>query len=82
MSKEKKQGEAEQYSHICIKPACSTRYTTTDPDAYYCPSCKKQNVEVAKKIDAQIATKPRKTRPLSNLQQYYAELKAKGVVRG
>ena len=48
MSEEKK---AENFKHGCIKFECSNTYTDTDPDPYYCPSCKQANAAIAKEVD-------------------------------
>lgn len=45
----------------CIKPSCSNEYESEEVDNYYCPSCAKANKELAQKIDAQVATRPKRS---------------------
>lgn len=47
-----------KYKHSCIK--CRQQYDSDDIDPYYCTSCNEARLEVAKKVDAQMASKPRK----------------------
>ena len=62
------------YTNNCIKPSCGKSYTDeTDPDDYYCPDCRQEKSALAKRIDNQMARKP-KTVPLKSDLQLYAEL--------
>lgn len=56
-------------THVCIKPDCETSYQSKEEDAYYCESCQKANKALAKKIDAQVASRP-KRKQTSNWQAY------------
>lgn len=47
-------------NYTCIKPDCDNTYDSEEAEAYYCPSCTKANAAIAKRIDAQIAARPRK----------------------
>lgn len=56
-----------QYNHTCIKPTCSTSYTDTDPDPYYCESCREQNKKIAEELSKKI---PQHKPVKSALQEY------------
>jgi hypothetical protein len=68
-----------EYEHNCIRPSCTNKYKDTDPDPYYCPSCKEWKKEVAKKINEQIASQPKKE-ARSALQEYDASPKVGGFM--
>ena len=57
-------------THQCIKPGCSTRYETTDPDPYYCPSCDQARKAIAAEIDKKLAGR---TRPVKSDFQTFEE---------
>jgi len=57
------------YKVHCIK--CKKEYTQPEPDDYYCPECLKIRAEVVKKVNAQIASRPRKP-VISDLQRFNA----------
>lgn len=60
---------SETYTLNCIK--CQEKYDSSDPDPYYCTSCKEVAKSIAKEIDAKMAT--RSNRPVKNgLQEYEA----------
>ena len=44
--------------HNCIK--CNQSYNSHDPDPYYCTSCNKTRLEIAKEIDDKMANRPKK----------------------
>lgn len=48
------------HQHTCIKPTCDKSYESEEAEAYYCPSCEEANKAIAKKIDAQIASRPKR----------------------
>ena len=50
----------ETFNHTCIKPDCSNTYSDTDPDAYYCESCKTAHQTIAKEIDRKVAATPKR----------------------
>ena len=57
--------------HTCIKPACDNSYEDKEPDPYYCSSCQEANVALAKTIDAQIASRPKRS-SVSAIKEYEA----------
>ena len=61
---------SKEYQHVCIKPDCTNTYKDNDVDAYYCESCNRKRVELAKKIDA--------STPKSRRQEPSFEEKMKG----
>lgn len=63
------------YLHNCIK--CKQSYSDTDPEPYYCENCNKERLEIAKKIDAQMAHRP-KRETVSELQMFEQIAKSKG----
>ena len=66
-------------THVCIKPQCGATYEDSDPDPYYCPSCVIEKKALAAKIDASLASRPK--RPvLSDLQRYDQAQKIRGFV--
>lgn len=65
------------FEHSCIK--CRNTYSDTDPDDYYCPTCAEQKKAIAEKVDAILATRPRKN-TMSALQMYDAQEKIRGFV--
>jgi hypothetical protein len=73
-----------EFTHQCVKPACNTNYKDTDPDPYYCPSCNKERLVIAKEIDSKI--KPQKPRVLSPQEQELDRWKKQGgfipLIRG
>lgn len=69
---------SDTYTHKCIKPACSNSYTTTDPDAYYCESCKAQKDLIAKELDEKFSRIERKE-TMSELQKYDEACKRTGM---
>jgi len=56
-----------KYTPTCIK--CSAKYDSNEPDDYYCESCNKVRLEIAKEVDAKIALRPKKNR-VSGWQQF------------
>lgn len=50
------------FNHVCIKPACDNSYEDSDQDAYYCPTCQEANKKLAQQIDAQVASRPKRSR--------------------
>lgn len=58
-------------NHKCIKPSCENSYQSSEPEAYYCPSCVEANKALAKQIDSQIAARPKK--PTKSAWQEYEE---------
>lgn len=66
----------------CIKPSCDNSYETEELESYYCPSCVTANKALAKRIDAQVASRPSKRAMMSPLQEYEAQLKANPVKGG
>lgn len=56
--------------YTCIKPACENKYKSDDGEAYYCPNCKEANKAIAAKVDAQIASRPKKRKTTSSWQEY------------
>lgn len=56
--------------YTCIKPACDNKYQSSDTEAYYCPSCVEEKNKIAKKVDAQIASRPSKRPTTSAWQEY------------
>lgn len=67
--------------HTCIKPACANTYESEEKDPYYCPTCQEANKELAKRIDAQVASRPKRPRT-SDLQKYEEQLKQNGIQAG
>jgi hypothetical protein len=67
-------------THHCIKPGCTNQYNSEEPDAYYCPSCDKVRLAIAKQVDAKIATRPRKPTK-SALQEYDEAVKVRGFMQ-
>lgn len=67
--------------HSCIKPACDNSYESNDPDAYYCPSCVEVNKALAKKIDAQVAARP-KRKAVSSVKAHEEAMKTQGMQVG
>jgi len=65
-----------KYNLSCTK--CSEKYKTDDIDPYLCSTCKDAHLEMAKKIDKEIASRPPKRPQVSALQQFDAIAKAKG----
>lgn len=65
------------FDHACIK--CRTKYQDKDPDPYYCASCNEERLELAKKIDAQMASRPKKQH-VSALQEYDNAPKIRGFI--
>lgn len=66
-------------THNCIKPGCTTKYESSDPDPYYCPECLKAKKAIAEAIDKKLKGKPRKeTKTL--LQTYDQSPKLRGFV--
>lgn len=64
----------------CIKPSCDNQYQTEEAEAYYCPDCKAANKAIAKQIDAQIASRPK--RPTTSAWKEYeaaTKINAKGM---
>jgi hypothetical protein len=61
--------------HKCIRVDCPNFYEDEELDAYYCESCKVQNKEIAKKLDAQFVNRPKQVK--SDLQ-LYDELRGSG----
>ena len=55
--------------HQCIKSSCGKQYDDSDPDDYYCPSCREENKAIAAKIDVQMAGKSREP-VVSDLQAF------------
>ena len=64
--------------HSCIK--CKEPYQDKDPDDYYCSPCLEEKKKLAQKIDAQIASRPKKKRTPSLLQAYDAAPKVRGFI--
>jgi uncharacterized Zn ribbon protein len=64
-------------THPCIK--CTTKYETTDPDAYLCPKCLDEKKAIAAEIDKKFASIPRKE-VFTPLQAYDAAKKIRGFV--
>lgn len=54
-------------SHVCIKVSCGRSYSDEEVDAYYCPDCVIKNKEIARQVDAKIASRPKK-QPKSEYQ--------------
>ena len=61
----------------CIK--CRQKYNSDEPDDFYCPECDVIRKEIAKKIDEQIAGRPKKNRQ-SLLQSYDSRRKIRGFI--
>lgn len=68
-------------THVCIKPSCDNTYKSDEDEAYYCKSCAEANKAIAKQIDAQIASRPKK-RAKSAIQEYESNVRQVGNVRG
>ena len=67
------------FKHNCVKPECTNTYEDTDPDPYYCKSCKEEKNAIAKKVDEKM--KGRSTfRPTSALEEFDNSPKAHGFV--
>lgn len=71
---------AKTYQHNCIKPACGTLYSDTDPEAYYCHLCQKKAKEIAEKIDKQLKGKASKRKIVTPLQEYENAPKVHGFM--
>lgn len=65
-------------THSCIK--CKAQYQSEDEDAYYCDPCNVERLEIAKKIDATIGSRPQK-KHMSMIQQYDASPKVHGFLQ-
>jgi uncharacterized Zn ribbon protein len=64
-----------KFTHKCIK--CRTDYQSNDEDAYYCAPCVAEKNEIARKIDQQVANRP-KRETLSDYQLFNEVSKVKG----
>lgn len=56
------------FQHKCIKLDCPNTYKDTDPDAYYCPSCKELNKAIALEVDKKMVGRVSKRAAKSDLQ--------------
>jgi len=63
---------SEIFSHIC---PCGIAYKDTDPDVYFCETCKAQRKIIAKQIDAKLAGKV--ARNVKSDLQLYDEARTK-----
>ena len=64
----------------CIKPSCDNNYQSEEAEAYYCESCQEANKVLAKKIDVQIASRPkRKTTSAWKEYENATKMKAGGL---
>lgn len=68
-------------THTCIRLVCGEQYESADPEPYYCPNCVLRNKEIAAKVDAIIAARPKKPPGKSALQEYDEAQKVHGFVR-
>jgi hypothetical protein len=59
-----------KYKLNCIK--CSNKYSTSDPDPYYCSTCNKERLVIAKEVDKKMSMRPSKRKHMSGLDQYDA----------
>jgi hypothetical protein len=66
----------EKFTHACLK--CQTRYEDTDPEPYYCESCKVERKAIAAEIDKKLATRVSKRQQKSDLQIFNEISKARG----
>lgn len=64
-----------EYTHACIN--CSTEYTDTDADAYYCAPCLVEHKKKAEEIQKKINSRPRK-QVKSDFQRYQELVKLRG----
>ncbi len=60
----------------CIK--CAEQYESNDPDPYYCSPCETEKKALAKKIDAEIATRPRESKKLTGQEAELDRWKKEG----
>jgi hypothetical protein len=67
-----------QYTHSCIK--CSTSYTDTDPDAYYCATCNAERKAIAAQVDKRLNGKVHRE-VMSAIKAYDAAPKVRGFIR-
>ena len=68
------------FTHVCVKPGCGASYKTKDPDPYYCEDCLREKNALAKRIDAQVAARPKRNRT-SALADYDNSPKVHGFVQ-
>lgn len=62
--------------HTCIK--CKEKYSDEDNDDYYCPTCNELKKQIAKEVDAKMATRVSKRKVKSDLQVYDEIRQARG----
>ena len=67
------------FTHTCIKPGCGEQYQDTDQEAYYCDACKAANKAIAEKVDAKLASRPKRSQT-SALQEYDNAQKVHGFM--
>ena len=60
----------------CIK--CKEKYQDTEPDDFYCPSCNKERLKIAKEVDRKIAMQGPREKPTSDFQRYEELRKQRG----
>lgn len=63
------------FSHKCLK--CDAKYSDTDPDPYYCDSCKIEVKRIAAEVDAKV--KPSKKK-MGSMELYDSLPKVRGFV--
>lgn len=69
----------ETNTHSCLR--CKDTYQDSDPDPYYCLSCREYRKELAQKVDAQIAARGPKRETYSALKEYESADKVGGFMK-